>query len=205
MDQRWHVDDGGDDDQQQPEHGRLVKSAQRNAVDRIDQVGRDPVEQARSQVERQQHPHEPDRPARPRPDGDRLPPERSEGQLGIVPQRDRVIGDRDDREGRDHERQPEPQQAVAQENLWRLARDAGPREQSRQEEEHRHEEAVGAEHDDVEADPGRRVGVTEIGVGNDRVVQQHHQREEGAGPIERQIARLGFRRGVRLCADRRGM
>ncbi len=62
-----------------------------------------------------------------------------------------------------------------------------------------------AEHDDVEADPGRRVGVTEIGVGNDRVVQQHHQREEGAGPIERQIARLGLRRGVRLCADRRGM
>ena len=30
--------------------------------------------------------------------------------------------------------------------------------------------------------------MTEIGIGNDRVVEQHHQRQEGAGAIEREIA-----------------
>ncbi|MGY4596597.1 hypothetical protein ACVWXL_004343 [Bradyrhizobium sp. GM22.5] len=60
-----------------------------------------------------------------------------------------------------------------------------------------------AQHDHVETGPGRRIGVPEIGVGNHGVVQQHHQRQEGAGAIERQIARLGPRRRVRLCPDRR--
>ena len=48
------------------------------------------------------------------------------------------------------------------------------------------------------------IGVTEIGVGDDGVVQQHHQRQEGAGAIERQVARLRLRRGANvLSRDRR--
>ena len=49
-----------------------------------------------------------------------------------------------------------------------------------------------ASHDDIEADPRLAVGVAEIGVGNDRMVEQHHQRQEGAGAIERGVARVGF-------------
>ena len=89
----------------------------------------------------------------------------------------------------------------------RLAGDARPGEQSRQEEEHRHEEAVGGEHDHVEADPGLRIGVTEIGIGDDGVVQQHHQRQEGAGAIERRLRALpsaptSRARGDESCAPR---
>ena len=72
----------------------------------------------------------------------------------------------------------------------RLVAEARPDEQAGQEEEHRHEEAVGGENDHVETDPRLGIGVTEIGVGNDGVVEQHHQRQEGAGAIEREVARF---------------
>ncbi len=36
--------------------------------------------------------------------------------------------------------------------------------------------------------------MTEIGIGNDGVVEQHHERQERAGAIERGVARLGLGR-----------
>jgi len=71
-----------------------------------------------------------------------------------------------------------------------------PDEQSGQKKEHRHEEAVGGGNHRIEADPGLRIGVTEVGIGNDRVMDEHHQRQEGAGAIEREVSRGSFRRRV---------
>ena len=116
----------------------------------------------------------------------------------------RVIGDRNDRERGDHERQAEPEQAVAQEDRRRLVRKARPDEQPGQKKEHRHEEAVGGENDHVEADPEFGIGVTEIGVGDDRMVEQHHQRQEGAGAVEREVARACLWRRLNF-GGRRGM
>ena len=89
---------------------------------------------------------------------------------GLLPQRDGVIGDRYDRERADHEGHAEPKQAIANKDMRRLVDEAGPHEQSREKEEHRHEETVGGEHDGVEADPRFGIGMTEMGVGNDGMV-----------------------------------
>ena len=98
----------------------------------------------------------------------------------MQPQRKGVIGDRDHRERRDGEGQSEPQQAVAQKDRRRLVPKARPDEQSGQEKEHRHEEAVGGGNDGVEADPRLGIGVTEIGVGNDGMVDDDHKGQERA-------------------------
>jgi hypothetical protein len=63
-----------------------------------------------------------------------------------------------------------------------------PDEQAGQKEEHRHEEAVGGEHDAVEAEPEFWIGMTEIGVGDHRVVNEHDKGEEGARSVDREIA-----------------
>ena len=42
--QRRNIDDGGDSQQEQEELGRVVEAAQRQAIDRIEQVGRQPVQ-----------------------------------------------------------------------------------------------------------------------------------------------------------------
>ena len=114
----------------------------------------------------------------------------------MLPEGDGVIGDRNDRERADHEWQAKPKQAIGQIVPRSLPSNARPYKQSRQKEEHRHEEAVGGEHDHVEADPGLGVGMTEIGIGDDRMVKKHHERQEGAGAIEREVPRLGLWYGV---------
>jgi hypothetical protein len=76
-----------------------------------------------------------------------------------------------------------------------LPGNARPYEQARQEKEHRHEETVGGEHDHVETDPRLGIGVTEIGIGDDGMVDEHHQRQEGAGAIDRGVSYLGLWRG----------
>ena len=105
-------------------------------------------------------------------------------------------GQRDQREGADRERKTQSKQAILQVAQRPLAGDARPGEQPRQEEEHRHEEAVGGEHDHVEAEERLRIGMAEIRVGDHGVMQQHHQRQEGAGAIERRVARFGGRHGI---------
>ena len=77
-------------------------------------------------------------------------------------------------------------------------RKAWPDEQSGQKKEHRHEEAVGGQNHAVKADPGLGIGVTEIGVGNDRMVEQHHEGQEGARAIDRGVSHFGFWRCSRL-------
>jgi hypothetical protein len=46
--------------------------------------------------------------------------------------------------------------------------------------------------DHVEAEEVLRIGVTEIGIGDHGMVEQHHQRQEGAGAIERKVSRFGL-------------
>jgi hypothetical protein len=70
----------------------------------------------------------------------------------MMPQRDGVIGDRNDRQRADHERQAKPKQAIRQIVQRSLPGDARPDEQPRQKKEHRHEKTVGGEHNHVEAD-----------------------------------------------------
>jgi hypothetical protein len=69
---------------------------------------------------------------------------------------------------------------------------AWPYEQSREKEEHRHEEAVGGENDRVKAEPRLGIGMTEMSVGNDGMVDDYHQGQEGAGAIQRRVARGGL-------------
>ncbi len=192
--QPGNVERSGDGQHDREELRGPASAAQREAIDRIEQVGRQPVQQAGNQVEGEQNPEKPDRPARPRTFRDHIPPKLRKADFGMVPQRDRVIGERNHRERADHERQAKPEQAVRHIVRRSLPGDPGPGEQPRQEKEHRHEEAVGGEHDHVEAEEVLRIGVAEIGVGDHRVMQQHHQRQEGAGAVERQVARfcLGY-------------
>ena len=53
-------------------------------------------------------------------------------------------------------------------------------------------------HHAVEAEERLLIGMAEIGVGDHRMVDQHQHGDEGAGAIERGVARLGFRRRLRL-------
>jgi hypothetical protein len=116
----------------------------------------------------------------------------------MVPQGNGIIGEWYHRERADHEWQAKPEQAIRQIVQRSLPGDARPDEQARQEKEHRHEKTVGGEHDHVEAEEFLRVGVTVICIGDDGVVQQHHQRQEGAGAVERRIAHFDPRRCSRL-------
>ena len=54
------------------------------------------------------NPQRPDRPARPRSDGDHLPPEVGKTHIWMLAQRDRVVGERNDRESANHEGQAKP-------------------------------------------------------------------------------------------------
>ena len=121
-----------------------------------------------------------------------------------LPQRDGIIGDRNDGERGDREGQAESQQAIAKKGGGRFMRKAWPDEQSGEKKEHRHEEAVGGENDAVKADPRLGIGVTEIGVGNNRVVEQHHERQECARAIDRGVTRGGFGRRPNICGRRMG-
>ena len=83
---------------------------------------------------------------------------------------DGVIGDRHQDHGSDREGQAKAPAAVAQETARSLALQAGPDEQSRQEEHRRHEVAVVEDHHRVEAHERLAVGMAVIGVGDDGVV-----------------------------------
>src|ERR1700716_530784 len=196
---RRNIDDGGDRDEKQVEFGGVLVAAQRHPIDRIEEAGREPIQQACRKIENQQYPDEPYRTAWPGTDGDRLPPECGEADIGMLAKRNGVIGDRYDCERGYRERQAKPKQAMANKDLRRFMCKAWPYEQSGEKEKHRHEEAVGGENDGIEADPRLGIGVTEIGVGNDSMVEHDHQGQEGAGTIERGIARLGLWRCPRLC------
>ncbi len=167
----------------------MFETSLRQPVDRIEQVGRDLVQQACQEIEAQQHPDEPDRAARPRTDGYGFPPERRETDVRILAERDGPIGERDHRDRGGREGQAEPQQAVAKVNGQSLVGVARPHEQSRQEEERRHEKAVGGEDHKIKTEPRLGVGVAEMGVGNDGVVKHHDKRQEAPCVIERGIAR----------------
>ena len=195
-DQRGNVGDDRDRHQKQEEPGRLIKTPLRQSGDRVDKRWRQPVQQACRQIERQQHPDEPDRAALPGPGCYGLPPECGKGHVGSLPQRDGVIRERNDGKRGDHERQAEPEQAIAKKGAGRLVLEARPHEQSRQKKEHRHEEAVGGENDHVETDPRLGVGMTEIGVGDDGVMQQDDERQEAPGVINRRVAPFDPRRGM---------
>ena len=130
-----------------------------------------------------------DRPAWPWSDGDGFPPEGGKAQIRSLAQRDRVVGDGNDRERADHEGQAKPDQPIAQGLQRSFPGEARPDKQPRQKKEHRHEKAVGRENDHVEADPRLGIGVAEIGIGNDGVMEEHHEREERACTIKRGVAR----------------
>ena len=106
----------------------------------------------------------------------------------MQPQRDSVIRDRDHRERRDGEGQSKPQQAIAKKYRRRLVPKVRPDEQPGQKKEHRHEEAVGGENDGVEAGPRLGIGMTEIGVGNDGMVDEDHKGQERAGAVDREVS-----------------
>lgn len=160
-------------------------------IDRIERMPRNPVQRAADHAEDEQHPQKPQRSARPRADRDHVLVELGEALGRVGAQRQRVVGDRDHGERRDHERDAEPDQPVARQRTeFRPVVEARPQEQPRQHEEHRHEEAVGGEHDAIEADERARVGVAEIGVGDHRMVDQHQDSEEGAGSVKRQVAHM---------------
>src|SRR5215212_186844 len=125
---RWNVEDGCEAKEKQVEAGRIVAAPQRHAIDRVDQPGGEPVQQARGQVEGQQHPDEPERPARPRAGSDGLPPERCESELGLMSQRDGVVRYRYDGESGDAEGQSEPKQPIPKKYLRRFMAKARPDE-----------------------------------------------------------------------------
>ena len=170
---------------------------QRQPADRRDNTGRGPVHHRREHIESQQHPDKPGRSAWPRSHGDRLPPEGGEADV-VLAQFDGVIGGRHQDQCRDNEGQAEPPPAVAQEPADPLALQARPDEQARQEEHGRHEEAVGEQHDAVKAEEGLWIGMSVIGVGDDRMVDQHQYRDEGSGAVKRGIPRRGFSRRLDL-------
>ena len=70
----------------------------------------------------------------------------------MVAQREGVVRDRYDGEGGDCKGKAEPQQSIAQKPPRRLMGKAWPYKQSGEKKEHRHEEAVGGEHDGVKAE-----------------------------------------------------
>src|SRR5258708_36863329 len=111
-------------------------------------------------MEDQQHTDEPYRAAWRGAGGDRLPPERRKADIGVLPQLDGVIRDRDDRERGYGEGQAEPQQAIAKKGGGRFMRKAWPDEQSGQKKENRTEEAVGGPNHPVKAEHELEMGST---------------------------------------------
>jgi hypothetical protein len=97
-------------------------AAQRQAIDRIEEIGRELAQDACYHVECKQHPEEPDRATRPRPLGDGFPPEVCEADVWMLAQLNRVVGQRNNGESTDHERQAQPDQAIVQIAQRSLAR-----------------------------------------------------------------------------------
>ncbi len=143
-------------------------------------------------------------------------PEIEETELGAGQPVRGVIGDRHQDEDQRQIWQAEPQRAVAQKMADALALQAGPDEQAGQQEHQRHEEGVVEQRQHVEAGPalavddrrGRpRIVVwikpPEDGVGDHRMVGQHQHGDEGAGTVERGVARGGFWHSAgRACAGK---
>ena len=176
----------------------MLQPGGRQASDGFNAAGRGAIEHSRQHVEREQDGQEPDRAALPGADRHGLPPicEEAGARPGIA-KFDRVVGDRHQDHGADHVGQAEAQQAPAQEVAHALALEARPDEQPGQQKHRCHEVAVVEGHQPIEPEKRLAVGVAVIGVGNDRMVDQHRDNDAAAGAVEGQIA--GAR--DRLCFD----
>ena len=145
-----------------------------------------------NQVERQQHPQKPGRTRRPWSDAERAPPEVQEVEIRrsrqVIAQECWIIGDRHQHEDRDQKRHAQSPGTVAQEVSGSPARQAVTNEQSRNEKHAGHEEAVIEQHDQIESEPAHPIAIAEISVIDDRVVQQHQQRDKSARAVQRNDA-----------------
>src|SRR5882672_2828533 len=73
---------------------------------------------------------------------------------------------------------------LGQEVCGSSARQAVTNEQSRNKEHAGHEKTVIEQHDQIESEPAHPVGIAEIGVIDDRVVQHHQQRDKAARAVD---------------------
>src|ERR1700688_3586356 len=103
----------------------------------------------------------------------------------MIAQEGRIIGNRHQDEYRDQKWHTQSPDAPLQEDRRPPSRQAAPDEQSGNEKHAGHEETVIEQHDQIEAEPAHFVAMAKVGVVDDRVMQHHQQRDEGARAVER--------------------
>src|ERR1700688_5127059 len=103
----------------------------------------------------------------------------------MIAQEGRIIGNGHQDEDRDQKWHTQSPGAPLQEDRRSSSRQAAEDEQSGDEKHEGHKKTVIEHNDEIEAEPAHSVAMAKVGVVDDRVMQHHQQRDEGARAVER--------------------
>ena len=136
------IGDGRNGSQEQEEHDGPIRRTRDDSSKPCHDLRRKGKQRGSHNIERQQYPDEPRRSGGPVTQGAPLLPASRDARRRRRQEVCRIVGQRRDNGGGQHEGQPEAQQAIAQEDADSFARDAVLHKQTRQEKHERHEENV---------------------------------------------------------------